>query len=217
MARCLSQRVVFMTYARVFILSAAAAFLASSTVLAQSSDGEKPSNTDGSAPRAETMTGSGGGPVSTPLTRPTRLKKQAFPKDGFSVMLPIAPSKKIKSSDTVIYECNEFPHGNYAIEVKTYPAHTTASPMQLERGLGGFLEERKKTAAEAVMKKKAITVNDSQGWEIEITAPNELTTCRGKAFVAGRRSYIVTASGTRPWLECAHVKKFFDSVEVKAE
>jgi hypothetical protein len=143
----------------------------------------------------------------------SKLQKATFAEDHFSVMMPPGYETKVQTGNeqrVAIYTIEDYPHGTYEITCNTAPQHSAFSPLLLKK----TIESRKDI--KTVNNSQPIKIGDFTGtsWDVTLQAPSPHDSGKIIGVITGPRMYVLTASGTKPWLGSAAVTEFFQSFEL---
>ncbi|HEY9788712.1 MAG TPA: hypothetical protein V6D17_25210 [Candidatus Obscuribacterales bacterium] len=158
--------------------------------------------------------------------RRSKLTRQTFPEHHFSVLLTPSPETSREQVTTsggqsfsaTHFKAREWPHGVYEVQVLTLPEHSGLSPLALDELCAKIAEGPGDFGKAVITAQNEISAGGNSGRHLEMSfKENKTNGAKARVYSIGRRVYILTASGTKPWLKSAAVNGFLDSLQVKGE
>lgn len=144
---------------------------------------------------------------------PRKLQKATFAEDHFCVMLPPGYETKVQTANeqrVAIYTVEDYPHGTYEITCNTAPPHSAFSPLLLKKTIDSRKDIKKVDGSQPIQ----IGEFTGTAWDVTLQTPSPHDSGKIIGVITGPRMYVLTASGTKPWLESAGVKQFLQSFEL---
>jgi len=144
---------------------------------------------------------------------PRKLQKATFAEDHFCVMLPSGYETKVQTGNeqrVAIYTVEDYPHGTYEITCNTAPPHSAFSPLLLKKTIDSRKDIKKVDGSQPIQ----IGEFTGTAWDVTLQAPSPHDSGKIIGVITGPRMYVLTAFGTKPWLESAGVRQFLQSFEL---
>ena len=155
-----------------------------------------------------------GGPVDTAREQ-HKLKKVKFVNHHCSILMPRQFTKKFQSEGTGAkvgtYSGSDYPHGTLTLTCASVPQNCAASSLLIDR-----IATDKRLVKE-VKKLSTCQLDGTQGKQFDVitTKSSPQDSGRIKGFVSGQNLYLMSAFGSKPWLESSTVEQFFNSLEIE--